>query len=140
MRLLMYDVEQWLCTEPSGALAANCAVGVGAFFRTDLDRVLATRGSGSFSHELAVAALLERDEPEDGLQYVSIRPTDMGWRSDAYRFNSLANRQKTMVLQQRSFLVAKAFGDVLAFLLGQDDAVERIVHHVVVMEGAGVLC
>lgn len=44
-----------------------------------------------------------------------------------------------MVLQQCSLLVAQALCNVLAFLLRQNNAVEAIVYHMVIVESASVL-
>ena len=69
--LLVNRVKQRLRAEPAGSMCADTAICVGCFFITDLDWVLATRARGGFSHELRVAAFLERDEPEDCLSPVS---------------------------------------------------------------------
>jgi len=60
-----------------------------------------------------MAALLQTDEPEDGL------------------LDRATNRQQAMVLEQSCFLAAEALCNVLTLFGGQDDAVERFVENVV---------
>jgi hypothetical protein len=62
---------------------------------------------------LSIAALFQRNKPEDSLLN---RPT---------------NSQKTMVLQQCRFLIPKRLSNILAFFLGKNDAVELLVDDVV---------
>lgn len=54
-------------------MAAHTAICVRRLFIANLDRMLTPRSGSGFSHELRVAALLERHEPEDGLHQVSSR-------------------------------------------------------------------
>lgn len=56
-----------------------------------------------------MATLLERHKPE--------------YR----RLDSLADRQETVVLKERCFLVAKACRNVFAFFLGEDNPIERLI-------------
>jgi hypothetical protein len=79
----------------------------------NLDGLSASTSRGGIGQQLCVAALLGADEPEDGL------------------LDGAAGGEQTMVLQQRELLVAQLLCDVLAFLLGEDDAIELVVDDVV---------
>jgi hypothetical protein len=56
------------------------------------------------------------------------------------RIDCLPDRQKAMVLQEDRLLRPQRFRDVLAFLLGEHDALERVVDGVVIVECAAVIC
>jgi len=73
--LLVDDIEQRLRAEPPSRGRANSPIRIRRLFLTNLDGLLAARAGCCFSHELALAALVQRDEPEDGLQRerISIR-------------------------------------------------------------------
>jgi hypothetical protein len=61
------DIEQRLRTEPASLIRPDSAVSVRSFISSNRNRLLAARASRSLSHELALAALFHREEPEDGL-------------------------------------------------------------------------
>ena len=62
-----------------------------------------------------MTALLEADEPED------------------CGFDGLAYGEETVVLEEGGFLVAEGAGDLFAFFIGEDDAVEGGVEDVVLI-------
>lgn len=62
-----------------------------------------------------MAALLQTHEPENSL------------------FNALAHGEKTVVLQERSLLVTQRRSNILAFFLGENDAIELFVYHMVLL-------
>lgn len=67
IRLLVDCIEQRLRTEPPSSMSTNAAICVCSLLLADLDWMLTARCSSGLSHELRVTALLERDEPENGL-------------------------------------------------------------------------
>lgn len=113
IRLLVDHVEQRLRRKPTCQRTANRLVCVLRFLLADLDRLAATSCRRRISHKLRVAALLQADKPEHRL------------------FDGPPDREQSVILQESRFVVAERFGNVLAFLLSQDDAVEGRVEDVV---------
>jgi hypothetical protein len=66
--LLVDHIEQRLRTEPARLVRPNSAISVRSLISTNRNRLLATRTSRCLCHELALAALLHGEEPEDGLR------------------------------------------------------------------------
>ena len=69
-----------------------------------------------------MAAFLERGEPEDA------------------GVDGLGDGEEAVVLQEDGLFGTEGPRDVFAFFFREDDAFEAVVHGVVVVEGAGVLC
>ena len=67
IRFFVNHIKQRLRAEPASAMRTDSAMCVRGFLVADLDRMLTARTSRRFSHELRVAAFLQRDEPENGL-------------------------------------------------------------------------
>lgn len=117
----MDDIEQRFRREVSCIASSDSLVrDLGVFF-VDLDGLLASRAGSSLGHQLSLTALVHADEPEDGF------------------VDSLSDSKETMVLEQSSFVVTDALGNVLAFLSCQYDPIEILVQDVVVVESARVL-
>lgn len=75
----------------------------------DLHRLMAPSTSCRVSHQLCLTAFLQTNEPKHS------------------SFHRLSDGQQAMVLQQCRLLTPEARRDVLALLLGQDDAVEALI-------------
>lgn len=121
VRLLVNNIKQRLRAEPSSTCTSNSTVSVRSLLITNLNWLLATRCSRSLSHQLRLTALLQADEPEDSL------------------LDSLTHSQEAVVLEKSSLLVSKAGSNILAFLLSENNTVERIINNVVVVESTSVL-
>ena len=121
IRLLVHHIEYWHGTEPARRRTTNRPLRVRRLLIPDNDRLLPARASSRFGHELRVAALLQRDEPEDSF------------------LDGLPDCQQAVILQESGLLVAETCSDVFALFFGKHDAVEAVIDDVVVVEGAGVL-
>lgn len=111
--LLVNHIEQRLRAEVAGDRGADGLVGEHGLLVADLDGLVATATSGRVREKLRLAAAVHGDEPEDGL------------------LDGATDGQQTVVLQERGFLVAEGSSDFLALLLGDNDAVERVIEDVV---------
>lgn len=78
-----------------------------------LDRLMTSTSCGRICGQLCLAALFQADEPEDRC------------------LDGTADCQQAVILQEGSFLVAKASCDIIALLLGKDDAIEAFVEDVI---------
>lgn len=105
----MNDIEQRFCTEPSRDWRADGLVRIRGLLIPNLRGHASPAPGSRISKQLRMTRFLHRQEPEDG------------------RFNRLAHRKETVILEEGSLLVSKAGGNVFAFLLGKDDAVEGFV-------------
>jgi len=74
--LLVNHIKQRLCTEPSSLGRPDSAVSVSSFLITNSHRLLASRTSSGLSHELTLAALFHREEPENGLQTIRVSKSE----------------------------------------------------------------
>lgn len=115
--LRLHHLEHRLGAEPTNASSAHAPESEFRLLLVDGNR-LPRRG---LRHQLHLAALLERDEPEDG------------------RLHRRAHGQQAVVLQKTGLLAAQRGGDVLALLSGEHGALELTVHREVSVEGARVL-
>jgi hypothetical protein len=88
---------------------------------SNLNRLAPAPRSRRISKQLRMTALLQTHKPKHRL------------------LNRLATSQQAMVLQQRRFLIAERFSNILALYFSKHDAVERFVEHVVVVERTAIL-
>lgn len=115
IRLLVNHIKQRLRAEPASLWCSHSLVRIKRILLVDLDCIAPSSGCGCIRHQLGVATLLQADEPEYCL------------------FDGLAACKETVVHEKSSFLVADGFCDLLAFDLGEDDAVKLFVDDVVLL-------
>lgn len=120
-RLLMNNIKQRLRTKPPRLRTPHSAIRIRRLLVPNRNRLLPPRPRRRLSHQLTLAALLHRQEPEHRL------------------FHALPHSQQPMILQQRGFLPSKTSSDVFALFLREHDAVETLVEDVVVVESARIL-
>ena len=109
MALLFNDIEKWFCTEPSCFRRTDRFVGVNRIIFVDFDSLTTPSSGSSVRHELCMTALFQANEPKD-----------CGLYGGTYG-------QETVILQQSSLFIPETSRNVLAFLLGKDNAVETLI-------------
>lgn len=109
----MDNIKQRLRAKPARQRRPHSLVRKSSIRLINLHSLPAPSSRSSIGKKLRMAALLQTHEPEDRL------------------FNALAHGEKAVVLQKSGFLVTQRRSDILAFFLGENDAVELFVYHVV---------
>lgn len=111
----MNNIKHRLRTKPPRKRRSNRLIRERSIGIINLDRLSTTSSSSRVRQQLRITAFLQTDKPEDSL------------------FNRLSDSQETVVLQQCSFTIPQALGNVLALYFGEDDAVELFVDYVVLI-------
>ena len=81
-------VKLWLAAEPASHRCPDCLIGESGFLFSNLARLASPSGCCGVRHQLGMAALLKAEKPEYS------------------RFDSLADSQQPVVLQERGFLAS----------------------------------
>ncbi len=105
----MNDIEQRFCTEPSRYWRPNCLIRIRRLLIPNLRGDASSPPSSCIRQQLRMTGFLHRQEPEYS------------------RFDRLAHGKETVILEEGSLLVPKAGGNVSAFFLREDDAIEGFV-------------
>lgn len=95
----MNNIKQRLRTKPPRLRRPNRPIRISSLLIPDSNRLLPPRPRRRLRHQLTLATLLHRQEPENRL------------------LNSLPHRQQPMILQQRSFLPPKTSSNIFPFFL-----------------------
>jgi hypothetical protein len=119
--LVLHHIKRGFRTEPAGLLGANSLISKGRILLLDLYRLPPAPAGSRISKQLRMTTLFQTNEPEDG------------------RLDGLPAGQETMVLKQCGFLGAEGFGNSIALVCCEDNALEGVVDCEVIVEGARIL-
>lgn len=111
----MNNVKQRPRTEPPGKRRSDSLIRTRSIGSINLDRLSTTSSSSRIRQQLRITAFLQTDKPEDSL------------------FDRLSDSQQTVILQQCSFTIAQALGNLLALFFGEDNTVELFIDYVVLI-------
>lgn len=113
----MDDIKQGLRAKPTCHRRTDRFVSKCGICFINFHRLPPASGRRRIREKLCVAALVQAHEPK-------------------YRLlDRLSDSQKAVILQERGLLIAQLSGDIMTFFLGENNAVELLIHNVVLKGG-----